>query len=284
MKLSSLPAYLRSASRFARSGRSLSDLPSAALLGLARRSPFDGTTCLNRIAQRLFRKIRVHPRLLSGLAVEVDTSDLGQLICYEEVLMENVYNLDLVPFVPELIVDCGAHIGLFSMLALARFPKARLMAFEPNPKNAAQLRRNLAPFGDLAQIHEAAVSVESGESWFASGESNTGRLASGGAGEGWLVQLESLPQHITRMGHRAMLLKLDVEGEELTIVPEIAPLLPPSCGVFFETHDGKSAWDRVSAAFEGSGFQVSCLRDRDIYREGFASRCKADAQSFANSP
>ena len=272
MKLASLPGYLRSALQFAHTGSGWPDYPGAALLGLARRAPFDGTTPLTLIARRLFPQINVHPKRLAGLPVEVDTSDLGQLICYEEVLRENVYDLDLLAFEPEAILDCGAHVGLFSMLALARFPRARLVAFEPNPENAAHLRRHLQPCLDRVQIHEAAVALQDGESWFEKGESNTGRLGEGSGEKGWRVRMENLPQWIAQMRCRSMLLKLDVEGEEVRLAPEIAPHLPPRCAIFFETHDGQAAWDKVDAALRIHGFEVKCIRNRDIYREGFACR------------
>lgn len=272
MKLASLPGYLRSALQFARTGRGWLDRPAAALVGLARRVPFDGTTSINRVAQRLFPQIRVHPKLLSGFRVEVDTSDLGQLISYDEVLRENVYDLDLLTFEPEVILDCGAHVGFFSMLALARFPKARLMAFEPNPQNAARLRRHLAPCSDRVEIYEAAVALQEGEGWFEKGESNTGRLGSGGGDAGWKVRLEDLPRMIAQQSGKAMLLKLDVEGEEINLMPEIAPRLSTPCAIFFETHDGQAAWDKVEAALRPYGFHVRCLRDRGVFREGFAAR------------
>ena len=42
---------------------------------------------------------------------------------------------------PPRIVDVGANIGSATLLFLERFPDARVLALEPNPENAALLRR-----------------------------------------------------------------------------------------------------------------------------------------------
>lgn len=42
------------------------------------------------------------------------------------------------------IVDLGAHIGATTLLFFERFPNARILAVEPQPENAALLRKTLA--------------------------------------------------------------------------------------------------------------------------------------------
>jgi FkbM family methyltransferase len=55
------------------------------------------------------------------------------------------------------IFDVGANIGAAAVMLLTIFPKARLIAVEPEPGNLAVLRRNLEPYGERAFILEAAV-------------------------------------------------------------------------------------------------------------------------------
>ncbi|MDG7013008.1 MAG: FkbM family methyltransferase [Nitrososphaerota archaeon] len=52
----------------------------------------------------------------------------------------------MLKFVPSngVIVDIGANVGVFSILAASRFGSARVHSFEPSPKNFEMLKRNVA--------------------------------------------------------------------------------------------------------------------------------------------
>lgn len=59
----------------------------------------------------------------------------------------------------DVVIDFGAHVGLASIeFALAG---AKVYAFEPNPENFAELRRNTANYPRIS-IYEKAVSDKSG--------------------------------------------------------------------------------------------------------------------------
>ena len=66
------------------------------------------------------------------------------------------------------ILDVGAHIGTFTMYAAAHAKNARVIAFEPEPSNAAVLRKNIAVnhVEDRVQAVEAAVSNKNGTATF----------------------------------------------------------------------------------------------------------------------
>ncbi len=76
-----------------------------------------------------------------------------------EVWAENVYLLDPEQVRDRFVLDIGAHIGAFSLLAASH--GANVIAFEPDPENAEQMRRNLslAPggMGRRVTLVEAAV-------------------------------------------------------------------------------------------------------------------------------
>jgi FkbM family methyltransferase len=208
---------------------------------------------------------------MGGASIQLDTADLGQLLSFEEICVDSAYDLSLVPFAPDVVLDCGAHVGLFSMLALHRFPKARLVAFEPNPRNAEQLRSHLLAYGTRAEVREVAVSVYSGESQFTSDQSNSGHLVDLPRG-GWTVTVEDLPAFVAALGNARQLIKLDVEGEELRIIPALAPCLAVNAVIFFETHGAVHAWQLAVDILRRAGFVVTCLRDRGQYRDGIAVR------------
>lgn len=56
-----------------------------------------------------------------------------------------------------LFLDLGANIGAASRYFLETFPRARVVAVEPDGDNVALCRRNLEPYGDRIRIIQAAV-------------------------------------------------------------------------------------------------------------------------------
>lgn len=59
-----------------------------------------------------------------------------------------------------VVVDIGANIGAFSVLARTLWPKARIVAYEPEPENFALLERNTARLE--VERHRQAVGAERG--------------------------------------------------------------------------------------------------------------------------
>ena len=90
---------------------------------------------LSFLARRYFPELVGCPAVLGTLGVALNPSDLRHMICFNEVYRERAYDLDLVPFTPDQIFDCGGHIGMFSLLARSRYPTVPLVIFEPNPRN-----------------------------------------------------------------------------------------------------------------------------------------------------
>jgi FkbM family methyltransferase len=68
------------------------------------------------------------------------------------------------------VLDVGGHIGLFGLWFLSQFGEARLTSIEPDPGNAAVLRRCVAANGlaDSWEVIEAAASTSSGTASFLS--------------------------------------------------------------------------------------------------------------------
>lgn len=58
---------------------------------------------------------------------------------------------------PEFILDLGANVGYASALFASRYPQARILAVEPDPRNFELCRRNLVPYGDRIKLLNGAV-------------------------------------------------------------------------------------------------------------------------------
>lgn len=64
-----------------------------------------------------------------------DTLKGGYRGLHGEVVTEDQYRLRQLPFTPDVIIDLGANIGIFSRFARDLFPDALIIAVEPDPDN-----------------------------------------------------------------------------------------------------------------------------------------------------
>jgi FkbM family methyltransferase len=83
-----------------------------------------------------------------------------------EMWRENVYRLGefYQPKAGEVVVDVGAHIGLFTLQVLWEEPRCRVVGLEPSAENFACLKQNLvlAGVGAQVEIHQLGIGGEFG--------------------------------------------------------------------------------------------------------------------------
>jgi FkbM family methyltransferase len=58
---------------------------------------------------------------------------------------------------PKMILDLGANVGYSSAYFLSKYPTARVLAVEPDPRNYEVCCHNLAPFGSRATVLHGAA-------------------------------------------------------------------------------------------------------------------------------
>ena len=129
-----------------------------------------------------------------------------------------------------LVIDCGANIGEISALFLAR--GAEVVAFEPDPVAHEALRRRIGDHPRLT-LHQQAVSDRPGRASFFFHKERAG--GSGGAEftvsstlvaekrnvdtrHSIEVELIDLDAFITALDRKVDILKMDVEGAEISIL------------------------------------------------------------------
>lgn len=205
--------------------------------------------------------IQCYPDLI-GLGIE-------RTGVFELVVTESIMRLVVSG---ETVLDVGANIGYMSAVsAIATGPRGQVHAFEPHPLIADVLRRNasgLAGECDLAPItvHELALSDDEGAAElivppdFAAnhGTSCLGAHASGDGSTALTVKVKRLENVVMT----AALLKLDVEGHELSVLRG-APRLFEEGGirdVIYEDNDpATTAWLR-DRRYEIFGLSQGTLR------------------------
>ena len=60
---------------------------------------------------------------------------------YGEVVTEDVYQLRTLQYVPDVIIDLGANVGVFSRYAHELFPNAAIFGVEPHEENIDHYKR-----------------------------------------------------------------------------------------------------------------------------------------------
>jgi FkbM family methyltransferase len=114
------------------------------------------------------------------------------------------------------VFDLGANVGYYTLLASKLARQGQVIAFEPEPRNAAFLRSNIAANSCRnVVIHELAVSAETGISYFKMGRgTGTGALANEGTLQ---VKTVKLDEFVASSGLQPTHLKIDVEGAEIDV-------------------------------------------------------------------
>jgi FkbM family methyltransferase len=127
----------------------------------------------------------------------------------------------------DLFIDVGANIGLYSVLVAQRPNPPRIVAFEPDPRNYDQFRANLLINGvtSAVETHRLAVSNRSSVAFRMASPTSTGESRvdpnDPAAVELPAVRLdEFLP-----LSGKAIFIKIDIEGHELTALAGMAGLL-----------------------------------------------------------
>ena len=158
---------------------------------------------------------------------------------------------------PVRVLDLGGHVGLFGLFAREALPGARLVSFEPDPRNLESLRRCVAEnrAQDTWEVVPAAAGTRDGEASFTSdfGTSRLDAVAPGhGEGSSWerWVPAGRGGEHLQSRAAtvrvvdalpflgRCDLLKVDVEGAEWAILDDPRFAQTSALALVMEVHPG----------------------------------------------
>ena len=164
------------------------------------------------------------------------------------------------------ILDLGANIGLFGAFAACRWPQAEILAFEPDPANAAVHERTIAANGLQGRwkLIRAAAGARDGHAAFAAGHAALSRLSDGSDGEETIeVPVKDV---LPRLGETD-LLKMDIEGGEWPILEDPRFRESPPRALVLEFHPrlspGPDPRVAVEALLEAAGMRVKPIWHRD---------------------
>jgi FkbM family methyltransferase len=150
------------------------------------------------------------------------------------------------PFQPRRILDLGANVGYFGAFALERWPDASVIAYEPDPRNAAVHAHALSlnDFGERWELRRAAASTGAGELRFhASGDALSHAAEDG--------EVAVRAEDVLPLVGQSDLLKLDIEGGEWAILGDPRFAQSPPRAVVLEHHPHPAAGADPRAAAIG---------------------------------
>jgi FkbM family methyltransferase len=141
---------------------------------------------------------------------------------FRDIILDDEYWLHSLPANQiNTILDVGANIGLFSVAARIRFPRAHIHAYEPNQDVRKHLDPQSSTFG-FSAIYEAIGKSNGRGTIIKNLECDTtARVNHDEAGK---IKITSLSQAINRCEDKFVdLLKLDCEGYEHQLMEEKGP-------------------------------------------------------------
>lgn len=157
----------------------------------------------------------------------------------------------------DTVLDVGAHVGYYSALsAVLAGPTGAVWSFEPNPRNAAFLRRHAEINGFAhVRVEQAAVSDAEGTARFDFGTgSGTGHLASDGAIE---VRTLRLDDFCRANGITPRVMKIDVEGAEAAVLAGAAETIEAARPVIFLSTHGPGPHAACVAWLRARGYALA---------------------------
>ena len=146
----------------------------------------------------------------------------------KEIFSDGIYEIELVKDSP-LIIDVGSHIGLSILYFKKKFPKSKIIAFEPNPNVFPLLEENIIQNGLIGvEVHDVGLGLKEGKRllYIDSSDSNAFSTSSFHP-NAWNGKQKTLPIKVRvkklskYLNTKCDLLKMDVEGAELEILQEL---------------------------------------------------------------
>jgi len=166
---------------------------------------------------------------------------------YNEVICGDCYKLSLIKsvYTPKIIVDVGAHIGTFSLLAKSIWPQSTIYAVEPEPDNVELLRANLSGYTD-AIVVDGAIAYQPDIVLVVAQKATGGNHIASANTHVDSVSYKKLAKLITvyrlsELTPRVDCLKMDCEGGEYGIFEFENPVLLQAVKMSFGEYHGSLA-------------------------------------------
>ncbi|MFH1457241.1 MAG: FkbM family methyltransferase [Patescibacteria group bacterium] len=152
---------------------------------------------------------------------------------FKDIFVDETYNFNTDLKNP-VIYDCGANIGTSVLYFKKIYPKAKIKAFEADPKIVKILKTNLVnnKITDV-EINDKAVWIDDQGVEFSSQGADGGSIM----GNDKKIKIASVKlKDLIEKEEQVDLLKIDIEGTEIEIIEDCADILKKVKNIFIEYH------------------------------------------------
>ncbi len=234
--------------------------------------------CRQVIYDRLnksFINIRIRDSIDRSVISQVfESNDYGFEKLARHVELQTLYERFVTENGLPLIVDCGAHAGIASRFFFETYPRARIIAIEPDRENIELARENNKQ-GDVTFLH-AAVGNSDGRGSIvdAKAESWAYRINSNPNGETDIISINSVLAENRGAPARPFIVKIDIEGFEQYLFENNTEWIDEFPVLIIELHD----WMLPKSANSSNVLKELSKRNRDfIY---FGENCFSIANTI----
>jgi len=210
-------------------------------------------------------RISKWPKPLVGRYASSDLSVFKQIFIQEEHSWARMFTRK---FNDGLIVDCGANVGFASVFFLRLFPKAHLIAIEPDLDNAEILAENLSAhrpenhvqilrtglWSEIKKLQCGNYGYRDGLDW--------GRQVSLASDDDSTATISTTIPEVLALAQRSRIniLKIDIEGAEAVVFQSCADWIEKVDAIAIELHDDSHfgpATEVFHNALAGQPFHLS---------------------------
>ena len=196
------------------------------------------------------------PNPLTGGVVFLRPGTTDQDV-YDEIFISKEYDIDLGD--PRFIVDAGAHIGLSSVFFACKYPKATIIALEPEPLNFDLLIKNTNHHPNIRPLQAGLWSrkthlrIENSDvpTW-------SFRVVESLSGEG--IPAVGVRDLMTDFkANQIDVLKVDIEGSEFEVLNHSGSWIDNVTTLIIELHDRfrPGCSEALANAIRGHSYQKS---------------------------
>jgi FkbM family methyltransferase len=166
------------------------------------------------------------------------------------------------------VLDLGGNLGFFGLLMLGRYPRARVISFEPDPANVELLRRNIERngYGDRWTVVEACAGPADGETPFVGGQGPLSRMPLPGDGSGDAPTMTVPVADVFPYLDGVDVLKVDIEGGEWALLGDqrFAEQRPPALLLEWHSYDCPEDNPRRASASRLEGLGYTVLHEKPV--------------------
>ncbi len=159
---------------------------------------------------------------------------------YEHIFLNPIYNFSEEKNQPFVILDCGANVGIATLYFKKYFPKSKVIAFEPDPKNFEILSKNIADnnISDVI-LSDKAIWINNDGVQFSNTNNLGSKIEDSATSNENLTKSKRLKDLINEYD-KIGFLKLDIEGAESIVLEDCKEVLHKIDKMFIEYHSSPS--------------------------------------------